>query len=307
MPTLYLVLSALVRMHSVQFARFQEPWKPGTEVVALYNFKGNSKEDLPFSKREVLMIVKSTRVGSYHNSSVNKLKSPWKIVHTVPCVVFFFIKNTPKLIFDVHLCSSFFTCLSYSQIVPSSSLVHLSYLVSLPSSLRTSIVSRLFLCLFLFLYLPLSILFPFFIFLPFSVSLPLSLTVSCLVHCSSLVSLSSLYQFPSLIPPHLLSPLTIFPHSSLCLPLPSLPLSLSLTLLSSPAPCVNTRDVVGSNVVPSEAVERPGRNDPSQLRPETRGGEATCHAVSSLSQCPLQPQISTALSILTFQHRSSAV
>ncbi|KAI0214329.1 Tyrosine-protein kinase CSK [Lamellibrachia satsuma] len=38
-----------------------EPWKPGTEVVALYNFKGNSTEDLPFSKRDVLEIVKSTR------------------------------------------------------------------------------------------------------------------------------------------------------------------------------------------------------------------------------------------------------
>jgi len=47
----------------------QESWKPGTEVVALYNFKGNSKEDLPFSKREVLMIVKSTRVSTHYTMS----------------------------------------------------------------------------------------------------------------------------------------------------------------------------------------------------------------------------------------------
>ena len=44
----------------------QESWQPGTEVVALYNFKGNSKEDLPFSKREVLVIVKSTRVSTHY-------------------------------------------------------------------------------------------------------------------------------------------------------------------------------------------------------------------------------------------------
>ena len=40
----------------------QEQWPPGTEVVAMYNFKGNSNEDLPFSKRDVLTIVKPTRV-----------------------------------------------------------------------------------------------------------------------------------------------------------------------------------------------------------------------------------------------------
>ena len=49
-------------------AMVQEQWPPGTEVVAMYNFKGNSNEDLPFSKRDVLTIVKPTRVCFFLSS-----------------------------------------------------------------------------------------------------------------------------------------------------------------------------------------------------------------------------------------------
>lgn len=43
---------------------FQEIWKPGQEVVAVYDFKGTTREDLPFCKGDVLTIVKSTRVSA---------------------------------------------------------------------------------------------------------------------------------------------------------------------------------------------------------------------------------------------------
>ena len=36
-------------------------WPPGTEVVAQYSFKGSSSEDLPFARRDILFILKSTR------------------------------------------------------------------------------------------------------------------------------------------------------------------------------------------------------------------------------------------------------
>lgn len=39
----------------------EEQWSPGTEVVSMYNFRGNSKEDLPFRRGEILTIVKQTR------------------------------------------------------------------------------------------------------------------------------------------------------------------------------------------------------------------------------------------------------
>jgi len=35
----------------------QIPWHTGTEVVALYKFPGNSPEDLPFRRGEILTIV----------------------------------------------------------------------------------------------------------------------------------------------------------------------------------------------------------------------------------------------------------
>lgn len=44
-------------------------WGPGTEVIARYNFKANSEEDLTFSKGDVLTIMSATPV-SVHCSSV---------------------------------------------------------------------------------------------------------------------------------------------------------------------------------------------------------------------------------------------
>ncbi|KAK2138823.1 hypothetical protein LSH36_2363g00000 [Paralvinella palmiformis] len=39
----------------------QEAWSPGTEVVSMYNFRGNSAEDLPFKRGEVMTIVRATK------------------------------------------------------------------------------------------------------------------------------------------------------------------------------------------------------------------------------------------------------
>ena len=213
MYTLYIVLSDLVQMHSAHIALFQEPWKPGTEVVALYHFKGNSKEDLPFSKREVLTIVKSTRVGSYHKSSVKKNSNYHGKLSTLYHVLYS-IKNTPKLLFDVHS-----VLLSY--VAHLSSIVHLFSLFPhsfLLPHLSSFPCPTLFPCLFFFLcsstitcpsYFPFSFLFPFLCLFPCqSLSLPLHLT--------------SPFLFPSLalfLPsPHPIS--SLFPSLALFLPSP---------------------------------------------------------------------------------------
>ncbi|KAK2140477.1 hypothetical protein LSH36_1342g00037, partial [Paralvinella palmiformis] len=41
--------------------KLQEAWSPGTEVVSMYNFQGNSAEDLPFKRGEVMTIVRATK------------------------------------------------------------------------------------------------------------------------------------------------------------------------------------------------------------------------------------------------------
>jgi len=46
----------------------REQWPPGTEVVALYKFNGNSNEDLPFSKRDVLTVVKPTKDPMWYHA-----------------------------------------------------------------------------------------------------------------------------------------------------------------------------------------------------------------------------------------------
>ena len=48
------------------YIHFQPPavqWNPGTEVIALYNFVANSREDLEFKRRDILTIVRPTRVS----------------------------------------------------------------------------------------------------------------------------------------------------------------------------------------------------------------------------------------------------
>lgn len=48
------------------YVHFQPPavqWNPGTEVIALYNFVANSREDLEFKRRDILTIVRPTRVS----------------------------------------------------------------------------------------------------------------------------------------------------------------------------------------------------------------------------------------------------
>ena len=45
------------------FHILQEPWSEGIEVLAMYSFRGNSSEDLPFSRKDVLTIVRPTRVS----------------------------------------------------------------------------------------------------------------------------------------------------------------------------------------------------------------------------------------------------
>lgn len=48
-------------MFFIQHSPFQ--WGPGTEVIARYNFKANSEEDLTFSKGDVLTIMAATPVS----------------------------------------------------------------------------------------------------------------------------------------------------------------------------------------------------------------------------------------------------
>ncbi|XP_019615926.1 PREDICTED: tyrosine-protein kinase CSK-like isoform X1 [Branchiostoma belcheri] len=43
-------------------------WVPGTECLAKYNFLGNSQDDLPFNKGEILTIVKSTRDPNWYRA-----------------------------------------------------------------------------------------------------------------------------------------------------------------------------------------------------------------------------------------------
>ncbi|PFX12828.1 hypothetical protein AWC38_SpisGene23150 [Stylophora pistillata] len=42
-------------------------WSPGTRVVGKYDFKGRTREDLPFKKGEILIIETVTRVSPYEN------------------------------------------------------------------------------------------------------------------------------------------------------------------------------------------------------------------------------------------------
>jgi len=42
----------------------QQVWPVGQEVVAVYDFRGTTQEDLPFQRGDVLTIVKSTRVST---------------------------------------------------------------------------------------------------------------------------------------------------------------------------------------------------------------------------------------------------
>ncbi|XP_052283250.1 tyrosine-protein kinase CSK-like isoform X2 [Dreissena polymorpha] len=48
-----------------------EIWQPGQEVVAVYDFKGTTKEDLPFCKGDVLSIVKGTRDSNWYKAKKN--------------------------------------------------------------------------------------------------------------------------------------------------------------------------------------------------------------------------------------------
>ncbi|XP_069137994.1 tyrosine-protein kinase CSK-like isoform X2 [Argopecten irradians] len=43
-----------------------ETWRPGQEVIASYNFKGSSSEDLPFNKGDILTVIQSTRDANWY-------------------------------------------------------------------------------------------------------------------------------------------------------------------------------------------------------------------------------------------------
>jgi SH3 domain len=58
---LWLIPSA-TELH-ILFYCLQTPWQPGTEVVALYKFVGNSSDDLPFKRGDILTIVRATAVS----------------------------------------------------------------------------------------------------------------------------------------------------------------------------------------------------------------------------------------------------
>ncbi|XP_052793363.1 tyrosine-protein kinase CSK-like isoform X2 [Mya arenaria] len=45
-----------------------ETWQSGQEVVAVYDFRGTTKEDLPFAKGDVLTIVKGTRDVNWYKA-----------------------------------------------------------------------------------------------------------------------------------------------------------------------------------------------------------------------------------------------
>ena len=55
LPHLYII--CVIALHAMQI-----PWQAGTEVVALYKFPGNSPEDLPFKRGDILTIVHSCMV-----------------------------------------------------------------------------------------------------------------------------------------------------------------------------------------------------------------------------------------------------
>lgn len=46
---------------NIRFHPPQEPWKAGLEIVALFNFRPNSADDLPVSKGDIVTIVKATK------------------------------------------------------------------------------------------------------------------------------------------------------------------------------------------------------------------------------------------------------
>ncbi|KAL4228192.1 hypothetical protein ACF0H5_013626 [Mactra antiquata] len=48
-----------------------EPWQPGQEVVAVYDFKGTTVEDLPFAKGDVLVITRTTRDINWYKAKNN--------------------------------------------------------------------------------------------------------------------------------------------------------------------------------------------------------------------------------------------
>ncbi|XP_060595161.1 tyrosine-protein kinase CSK-like isoform X3 [Ruditapes philippinarum] len=48
-----------------------ETWQPGQEVVAVYDFRGTTREDLPFCKGDVLSIVKTTRDVNWYKAKNN--------------------------------------------------------------------------------------------------------------------------------------------------------------------------------------------------------------------------------------------
>ncbi|XP_013414147.1 tyrosine-protein kinase CSK [Lingula anatina] len=45
-----------------------DQWQPGQEVLARYTFQGNSREDLPFQKGDVLTIIKATRDPMWYHA-----------------------------------------------------------------------------------------------------------------------------------------------------------------------------------------------------------------------------------------------
>ncbi|XP_045156725.1 tyrosine-protein kinase CSK-like isoform X1 [Mercenaria mercenaria] len=48
-----------------------ETWQPGQEVVAVYDFRGTTREDLPFCKGDVLQVVKTTRDVNWYKAKNN--------------------------------------------------------------------------------------------------------------------------------------------------------------------------------------------------------------------------------------------
>lgn len=46
----------------------QEIWQPGTEVLAMYDFRGTTRDDLPFAKGDILTIVKNTRDPNWYKA-----------------------------------------------------------------------------------------------------------------------------------------------------------------------------------------------------------------------------------------------
>ncbi len=59
-------------------------WPRGTEVVALYSFRANSHEDLPFKRGETLIIVKETRDPMWYlaKKATDDKTGIWKVTVT---------------------------------------------------------------------------------------------------------------------------------------------------------------------------------------------------------------------------------